>query len=151
MLLGKAVDERVEYESAEAGLRREEEKRILLEDKKMFERRKEMDVALQKQLRQDMDAVCTFAGTVKLPRQSDLVLWSCNAVHRCALMESSTYREGDYYCMACRHSGTALLCSRSRSSKAGGGTRFQSVASFVLEAGEFEPCSLRMGRDSLGK
>jgi hypothetical protein len=43
MLLGLGGRERVEYESAEAGLRREERKDPA--GGKMFERRKEMDVA----------------------------------------------------------------------------------------------------------
>jgi hypothetical protein len=72
----------------------------------MFERRKEMDVAWQKQLEQDMDAVCDICKDGEVtPDNQILFCESCNvAVHQmCYGIEHVP--EGDYYCMACRHLG----------------------------------------------
>jgi hypothetical protein len=105
-LLGKVVDERMQYESAEAVGKREEEKRILLENKKMLERREEMDTAWQKQLEQDMDAVCDICNDGEVtPDNQILFCESCNvAVHQfCYGVERVP--EGDYYCLACTHLG----------------------------------------------
>jgi hypothetical protein len=106
MLLGKVVDERMEYESSEAMRKRQEEKMIMLENQKMLERRKEMDMAWQKQLEQDMDAVCDICNDGEVaPDNQILFCESCNvAVHQmCYGIDHVP--EGDYYCLACRHLG----------------------------------------------
>jgi len=106
LLMAKVVNERVEYESSEATLKQQEEKRVLAENRKMLERRKELDLAWQKQLEQDMDAVCEICADGEVtPDNQILFCEACNvAVHQmCYGIEKVP--EGDYYCMACRRLG----------------------------------------------
>jgi hypothetical protein len=103
-VLAKVVKERIEYENPEAVHRRAEEKRLLLENEKLVARRKEMDLAWQQQLDQDMDAVCSICNDGEVtPDNQILFCEACNvAVHqRCYGIEEVP--EGDYYCISCRH------------------------------------------------
>ena len=105
-LLANVVTERVEYESSETTAKQNDERRILVESKKMLDRRKELDTAWQKQLEQDMDAVCEICADGEVtPDNQILFCEACNvAVHQmCYGIDKVP--EGDYYCMACRHLG----------------------------------------------
>ena len=103
-ILAKVVEERIEYEKPEAVHRRAEEKRLLQENEKLVARRKEMDLAWQQQLEQDMDAVCSICNDGEVtPDNQILFCDACNvAVHQmCYGIEEVP--EGDYYCISCRH------------------------------------------------
>ena len=105
-LLLKVVKERIEYESSEATAQREKEKQVLADARKMLERRKELDEAWQKQLEQDMDAVCEICADGEVtPDNQILFCEACNvAVHQyCYGIDKIP--EGDYYCMPCRRLG----------------------------------------------
>lgn len=103
-LLQTVVDERMEYEkNAE---KREEEQQLVEEYEKILDRRKEIDSAWQKQLEQDMDAVCEICRDGEVtPDNQILFCEACNvAVHQmCYGIEEVP--EGDYYCIACRYLG----------------------------------------------
>lgn len=105
-LLASVIDDRIKYENEEADLLRYEEMYYLSENKKMLERRKELDQAWQKQLEQDMDAVCEICndGEVTVDNQI-LFCESCNvAVHQmCYGIERVP--DGDYYCLPCKRLG----------------------------------------------
>ena len=103
-LLSKVVEERVEYEKPESIQRRAEEKRLLEENEKIVARRKELDLAWQKQLEQDMDAVCQVCADGEVtPDNQILFCEACNvAVHQMCY-GIAVVPEGDYYCMACRY------------------------------------------------
>lgn len=103
-LMAKLVDQRRQYVSSEAIQKRAEEKRILAENLKIVERRKEMDLAWQEQLEQDMNAVCNICNDGEVtPDNQILFCEACNvAVHQmCYGIEEVP--EGDYYCIACRY------------------------------------------------
>lgn len=105
-LLASVVTERVNYESAETAAKYDEEKRILEESRTLLDRRKELDMAWQKQLEQDMDAVCDICADGEVTPDNQILFCEfCNvAVHQmCYGVERVP--EGDYYCMACRRLG----------------------------------------------
>lgn len=105
-ILTQVVCERLEFESPEAVKKRAEQDRILMEHEKMLQLRKDMDLQVQKQLEQDMDAVCSICqdGDVT-PDNQILFCEACNvAVHQvCYGIEKVP--EGDYYCMPCTRLG----------------------------------------------
>jgi hypothetical protein len=105
-LLCKVVQERIEFEKPESIARRHEENWVLAECKRRLELRKELDLAMQKQLEQDMDAVCEICldGEVT-PDNQILFCEACNvAVHQiCYGIEKVPV--GDYYCIPCRSLG----------------------------------------------
>jgi PHD-zinc-finger like domain/PHD-finger len=105
-LLSQVVVERVNYESVKTREKANEELLILRESQQLLERRKEQDLAWQKQLEQDMDAVCEICGDGEvIPENQILFCEACNvAVHQmCYGIEKVP--EGDYYCIACRRLG----------------------------------------------
>jgi hypothetical protein len=105
-LLCEVVQERIEYEKPESIARRHQENWVLAECKRRLELRKELDLAMQKQLEQDMDAVCEICldGEVT-PDNQILFCEACNvAVHQiCYGIEKVPV--GDYYCVPCRRLG----------------------------------------------
>jgi PHD-finger len=105
-LFSRVVEERVAYENVEATAQRERERDILRESRQVLERRREQDLAWQKQLEQDMDAVCEICGDGEvIPDNQILFCEACNvAVHQmCYGIERVP--EGDYYCIPCRRLG----------------------------------------------
>jgi hypothetical protein len=111
-ILRKIVEERTVYESPETVEQRNEEKNILYENKRMLQRRKEMDKAVEKQREQDMDAVCDICNDGEVtPDNQILFCEACNvAVHQfCYGIERIP--AGDYYCLACRYLGRDKLDS----------------------------------------
>jgi len=103
-LLQQVVDVRMDYEKDAE--KRQEEQKLLKAYGKILDRRKEIDTAWQKQLEQDMDAVCEICmdGEVT-PDNQILFCEACNvAVHQmCYGIDEVP--EGDYYCIACRYLG----------------------------------------------
>jgi PHD-zinc-finger like domain/PHD-finger len=102
-LFSRVIEERVAFESVEATEQRERERHILLESRQVLERRREQDLAWQRQLEQDMDAVCEICGDGEvIPENQILFCEACNvAVHQmCYGIERVP--EGDYYCIPCR-------------------------------------------------
>ena len=103
-LLSKVVTERIEYEKPESVQRRAEEKRILEENEKVVARRKELDLAWQKQLEQDMDAVCQVCADGEVtPDNQILFCEACNVAIHQMCYGIAVVPEGDYYCIACRY------------------------------------------------
>ena len=105
-LLFEVVSDRLAYESPDRIAKQREEIRLLREFEELRERRIEQDLALQKQLEQDMDAVCEICldGEVT-PDNQILFCESCNvAVHQICY-GIDTIPEGDYYCIPCRRLG----------------------------------------------
>lgn len=103
-LLEKVIEERWQYETSESTKRRGEEREVLEANQQMLARRKELDEAWQKQLEQDMDAVCEICNDGEVtPDNQILFCEACDvAVHQlCYGIEEVP--EGDYYCMACRY------------------------------------------------
>lgn len=103
-LLQQVIDIRMDYEQGAA--KRQEEADMLQAYKKILERRKEIDNAWQKQLEQDMDAVCEICRDGEVtPDNQILFCEACNvAVHQmCYGIDEVP--EGDYYCIACRYLG----------------------------------------------
>jgi mono/diheme cytochrome c family protein len=101
-LLQQVVDLRMDYEMA--ANKRKEEREVIKKYTRTIERRKEVDVAWQKQLEQDMDAVCDICRDGEVtPDNQILFCEACNvAVHQmCYGIEEVP--EGDYYCIACRY------------------------------------------------
>jgi hypothetical protein len=103
-LLTKAVEERIAYESPKAAEERKREKFILDENQRLIARRKEMDAAWEKQLEQDMDAVCNICDDGEVtPDNQILFCEACNvAVHQ-VCYGIAEIPAGDYYCIACRY------------------------------------------------
>ena len=105
-LLFEVLSDRIAYENPDRIAKQNEEIRILKESEQLRERRIEQDLALQKQLEQDMDAVCEICldGEVT-PDNQILFCESCNvAVHQmCYGIDKVP--EGDYYCIPCRRLG----------------------------------------------
>jgi hypothetical protein len=102
-LFARAVDERKEYESTHSLQKRMEEKRIWEAYQALLERRAERALAWQRQLEQDMDAVCDVCNDGEVtPDNQILFCESCNvAIHQfCYGVERVP--EGDYYCIPCR-------------------------------------------------
>ena len=117
-LFRSAVEERVAYDKSGEKERMEREKRIIEEHHKLVARRKEMDLAWQRQLEQDMDAVCAICDDGEVtPDNQILFCESCNvAVHQyCYGVEKVP--AGDYYCVACRYLGRDQQRSRRPDSK----------------------------------
>ena len=103
-ILNAVFDERLTYEKDET--KRKEDQRTLKEYKAILNRRKEMDMAFQKQRDQDMDAVCEICNDGEVtPDNQILFCEACNvAIHQyCYGIEKVP--EGDYYCIACRYFG----------------------------------------------
>mmetsp|Transcript_10257 Transcript_10257/g.15658 ORF Transcript_10257/g.15658 Transcript_10257/m.15658 type:complete len:1785 (+) Transcript_10257:91-5445(+) len=103
-LLKEVIDDRMAYEKDETN--RAMEREILNDYQKVLERRREMDLAFQKQRDQDMDAVCDICKDGEVtPDNQILFCEACNvAVHQyCYGIEKVP--EGDYYCIACRYFG----------------------------------------------
>jgi hypothetical protein len=101
-MLQQLVDIRMEYEQG-AAMRREE-RQILDDYQAVLDRRKEVDMAWQKQLEQDMDAVCDICNDGEVtPDNQILFCEACNvAIHQfCYGIERIP--DGDYYCIACRY------------------------------------------------
>ena len=105
-LFEKVVLERIEYEKEESVQRRERQQRILAENVKMLQQRKDQDKAFQAQLEQDMDAVCCICNDGEVtPDNQILFCESCNcAVHQ-VCYGVDRVPEGDYYCLACTRLG----------------------------------------------
>lgn len=104
LLLKQVVNERVNYEKCV--YKRVNEEQAFLANEKILDRRKEMDLAWQEQLEQDMDAVCDICNDGEvLPDNQILFCEACNvAVHQnCYGIEKVP--EGDYYCKACTYFG----------------------------------------------
>ena len=103
-LLRKSLEERIRYESPDAVQERKREEFILEENQRLIARRKEMDAAWQKQLEQDMDAVCNICDDGEVtPENQILFCEACNvAVHQ-ACYGVEEVPAGDYYCAACRY------------------------------------------------
>lgn len=86
--------------------RRKEDEQTLIEYEAVLNRRRELDIAFQKQRDQDMDAVCEICGDGEVtPDNQILFCEACNvAIHQyCYGIEKVP--EGDYYCIACRYFG----------------------------------------------
>ena len=101
-LMQDVVAERIEFEKQQE--RDAEGERLIGEYEGILERRKEMDMAWQKQRDQDMDAVCDICNDGEVtPDNQILFCEACNvAVHqKCYGIERVP--EGDYYCIACRY------------------------------------------------
>lgn len=103
-LMQCVLDERLKYESDAP--RREEEERLVKAYQAILERRKEMDLAWQKQRDQDMDAVCDICNDGEVtPDNQILFCEACNvAVHQMCY-GIDRVPEGDYYCIACQYFG----------------------------------------------
>ena len=98
------VDERRQYEESNHAKKLAEQEKILATNAEIQERRRELDDAWQKQLEQDMDAVCEICNDGEVTHDNQILFCeACNvAVHQlCYGIE--TVPEGDYYCLACRH------------------------------------------------
>jgi PHD-finger/PHD-zinc-finger like domain len=103
-LLHIVVDERLKYEKGDS--LRQEQQRVLEEYNAVQERRREIDLAFQRQRDQDMDAVCEVCNDGEVtPDNQILFCEACNvAVHQfCYGIERVP--EGDYYCIACTFFG----------------------------------------------
>lgn len=115
-LMGKVIEERAEFEYQ--ARTRQEEREILEQYRCTLDRRKELDMAWQKQLEQDMDAVCDVCADGEVtPDNQILFCEACNvAVHQmCYGIDKIP--EGDYYCIACRYLGRNLPTAVPRSSQ----------------------------------
>ena len=103
-ILSAVLDERIRYEKAITTRREDEE--TLKEYTAILNRRRELDLAFQKQRDQDMDAVCEICNDGEVtPDNQILFCEACNvAIHQfCYGIERVP--EGDYYCIACRYFG----------------------------------------------
>lgn len=103
-LMHSVIEERLEYESADARAKREEDRQILKAHANAVARRKELDLAEQEQREQDMNAVCSICNDGEVtPDNQILFCEACDVpVHQfCYGIEEIP--EGDYYCIACRH------------------------------------------------
>ena len=103
-LLTQIIHERVAYEKNLP--RRQQERQILAQHSQMLQRRKERDLAAQRQLEQDMDAVCEICldGEVT-PDNQILFCEACNvAVHQ-VCYGIAQVPAGDYYCLPCHKLG----------------------------------------------
>jgi hypothetical protein len=103
-LMVRTVEERMKYDHPDSVQQRANELRVLADNEKIVARRMEMDAAWQKQLEQDMDAVCNICNDGEVtPDNQILFCEACNvAVHQmCYGIEEVP--EGDYYCIACRY------------------------------------------------
>ena len=101
-LLTSVLKDRTQFE-IEAD-KRAARKRVLDEYQAILERRKEIDMAWQSQIDQDMDAVCEICNDGEVtPDNQILFCEACNvAVHQmCYGIERVP--SGDYYCIACRY------------------------------------------------
>lgn len=103
-LLEGILHKRLQYENDVS--RRKEDEQTLIEYEAVLNRRRELDIAFQKQRDQDMDAVCEICGDGEVtPDNQILFCEACNvAIHQyCYGIEKVP--EGDYYCIACRYFG----------------------------------------------
>lgn len=103
-LLEGILRERLQYENEVS--RRKQDVQTLIEYEAVLNRRRELDIAFQKQRDQDMDAVCEICGDGEVtPENQILFCEACNvAIHQyCYGIEKVP--EGDYYCIACRYFG----------------------------------------------
>jgi len=101
-LLCKVVKEEMRYSSKDYLLAEEIEKEARKEYSIVLKRRKELQLAWEAQLEQDMDAVCDVCGDGEVTISNQILFCeACNvAVHqRCYGIE--TIPEGDYFCKAC--------------------------------------------------
>jgi PHD-finger len=86
--------------------KQDEERRIIAESRKMLERRKELDMAWQRQLEKDMDAVCVICDDGEVtPDNQILFCEACNVVVHQTCYGIDQVPQGDYYCLACRRLG----------------------------------------------
>mmetsp|Transcript_18936 Transcript_18936/g.28565 ORF Transcript_18936/g.28565 Transcript_18936/m.28565 type:complete len:1541 (-) Transcript_18936:2566-7188(-) len=103
-LLKQVIDDRITYENNEPDRRMQRE--IVENYQKVLERRRELDLAFQKQRDQDMDAVCDICNDGEVTPENQILFCEfCNvAVHQfCYGIEKVP--DGDYYCIACRNFG----------------------------------------------
>jgi hypothetical protein len=99
-LMATSIKERIDFERLRE--KREKERGTLDESVKLIERRREQDLAFQRQQEQDMEAVCVICGDGEVTPENQMVFCeSCDvAVHQiCYGIEKVP--EGDYYCYAC--------------------------------------------------
>ncbi|GAX25359.1 protein Jade-1 [Fistulifera solaris] len=99
-LMASSIKERVDFE--QLCEKREKERYTIDESVKLIERRREQDLAFQRQQEQDMEAVCVICGDGEVTPDNQMVFCeSCDvAVHQiCYGIEKVP--EGDYYCYAC--------------------------------------------------
>ena len=103
-ILTAVLDERIRHEKAVT--KRLEDEETLKDYNDILNRRRELDLAFQKQRDQDMDAVCEICNDGEVtPDNQILFCEACNvAIHQfCYGIERVP--EGDYYCIACRYFG----------------------------------------------
>ena len=103
-LLEAVVRQRLQFENNVS--RRKQDGQTLVEYEAVLNRRRELDLAFQKQRDQDMDAVCEICSDGEVtPDNQILFCEACNvAIHQyCYGIERVP--EGDYYCIACRYFG----------------------------------------------
>lgn len=105
-LMSSIVDERLEFELSNEAKMRSDESSLLEEYKRKLERRKEQDLAWQRQLEQDMNAVCDICNDGEVtPSNQILFCEACNvAVHQMCY-GIDRVPSGDYYCIPCRYLG----------------------------------------------
>ncbi len=99
-LMASSIRERINFERFRE--KREKERDTLEESLRLIERRREQDLAFQRQQEQDMEAVCVICGDGEVTPDNQMVFCeSCDvAVHQiCYGIEKVP--EGDYYCYAC--------------------------------------------------
>jgi len=105
-LMDNVVKERLDFEQSDAIQQADEEKKIHAMFRKMQANRKAIVLEKQKQLEQDMDAVCSICDDGEVtPDNQILFCDTCDvAVHQmCYGIE--TIPAGDYHCLACRFLG----------------------------------------------
>ena len=105
-LMTKVVQERLDFETSDYWAKLREEERIMEENQKMLERRLAKDEEKQKQLEQDMDAVCCVCNDGEVTPDNQIIFCeSCDVpVHQHCYGVEKIPSE-DYYCLACRHLG----------------------------------------------
>ena len=103
-LLCQVIQERREYEESGFATKNITEKELVEAHEKSLADRRKFEEAYQKQLEEDMDAVCEICNDGEVtPDNQILFCEACDvAIHQlCYGIE--TVPAGDYYCLACRH------------------------------------------------
>jgi len=105
-LMSKVVDERLEFEKCVVITKKLDEEVTLERYKQSLERRKEEDLAWQKQLEQDMDAICEICTDGEVtPDNQILFCESCNIPVHQMCYGVDEVPSGDWYCIPCRYLG----------------------------------------------
>ena len=105
-LMDCIISERMTFENSKPHLALEEEKEVISKLRQIQAKRQALVEEQQKQLEQDMDAVCSICNDGEVtPENQILFCDTCDVPVHQFCYGIDKIPSGDYYCMACRHLG----------------------------------------------